>query len=182
LSHYWGSQVPFSITLSTLPDRIKTIPLDELPLTFRDAVLITRKLCFRYLWVDALCIIQDSPEDWAVESTQMHEIYSKGVLNVCASAARNAKEGIFESSSSKTKYNKGVATFTCYSTKHQIKGHVGFRVSLQQAPKLGLSQEPLHKRAWVLQESLLSPLRLEFGSLNLLWKCCTLNLPNTYPE
>jgi hypothetical protein len=60
LSHYWGSQVPFSITLSTLPDRIKTIPLDELPLTFRDAVLITRKLCFRYLWVDALCIIQDS--------------------------------------------------------------------------------------------------------------------------
>lgn len=35
----------------------------DLPKTGQDAVFIVRKLGFRYLWVDSLCIIQDDEDD-----------------------------------------------------------------------------------------------------------------------
>lgn len=40
------------------------IDMDELPKTFQDAIVITRRLGARYLWIDSLYIIQDSVEDW----------------------------------------------------------------------------------------------------------------------
>jgi hypothetical protein len=49
LSHCWGGHIPVSTTLATLSGMIETLPLDQLPPTFRDAVVMTRKLGFRYL-------------------------------------------------------------------------------------------------------------------------------------
>ena len=36
---------------------------------------LTNYLKFEYVWIDALCIMQDSRDDWAMEAQVMHQIY-----------------------------------------------------------------------------------------------------------
>jgi len=47
---------------------------------------------------------------------------------------------------------------------------------------LQLSKEPLHSRAWVMQESILSPRRLDFGSTQLHWSCRSTNFSEGMPD
>lgn len=62
LSHYWGLNpyTSYQATTSTLRDLGDRIPYAGLPKTYRDAISVCRSLIIRYLWVDSLCIIQDS--------------------------------------------------------------------------------------------------------------------------
>lgn len=75
LSHCWGdpATVP-SLTQATLLPYSQQIPNNILSNTFSDAVEITRKLGYRYIWIDALCIVQDDPEDWAREAAKMARV------------------------------------------------------------------------------------------------------------
>lgn len=57
LSHCWGGQMPITTTTSNLDERRKAISLDELPPKFRDAIFLARKLRFRYISIDSLCIV-----------------------------------------------------------------------------------------------------------------------------
>lgn len=47
------------------------IPWQRLPRTLRDAMILTAKLGFGLLWIDALCIIQDDHLDWSIEAAHM---------------------------------------------------------------------------------------------------------------
>jgi hypothetical protein len=62
LSHAWGNFQPLRTTKETLAVHQAGIEWSELPPTFQDAVVITKKLGFQYLWIDSLCIIQNSTE------------------------------------------------------------------------------------------------------------------------
>lgn len=66
LSYCWGQEgnEDFVLTQSTLKRKIDIVPLSGLPQTLRDAITITKRLGFRYLWIDALCIVQANMEDW----------------------------------------------------------------------------------------------------------------------
>lgn len=57
LSHCWGQSRPFLLTKYTAPKLETGIPVHELPKTFQDAVLATRRFLVRYLWIDSLCVI-----------------------------------------------------------------------------------------------------------------------------
>ncbi|KAF2496512.1 hypothetical protein BU16DRAFT_460375, partial [Lophium mytilinum] len=83
LSHRWSNHV-MTTTIATLDDRQASIPLDSMPPNFCDAVLVTRKLKIRYLWIDSLCIIQDSPDDWDAESAKMCHIYRGSLFTIFA--------------------------------------------------------------------------------------------------
>lgn len=75
LSHCWGDQSAiFTTTTATIKDLLLEIPWKKLPKTFQDAISITRSLKINYLWIDSLCIIQDDPLDWKIESVKMAEI------------------------------------------------------------------------------------------------------------
>ncbi|OBT71298.1 hypothetical protein VF21_09943 [Pseudogymnoascus sp. 05NY08] len=64
LSHSWGDPAEVLQTKTeNLPQMIKHIEFSAMPNTFQDAVTITRKLGYRYLWIDSLCILQDSRTD-----------------------------------------------------------------------------------------------------------------------
>jgi hypothetical protein len=83
LSYCWSPKTTrpsITTTASTLAQRKRGMDYNELPKTFQDAILMTRKLGIRYLWIDALYILQgDSEEaraDWRVESSRMVEVYS----------------------------------------------------------------------------------------------------------
>jgi hypothetical protein len=94
LSYRWPSEA-VKTTQETLPLFKKGIVMPTLPQTIRDAIAIARKLGFRYIWIDALCIIQDSPSDWAKEAAHMHKIYRQSTLTIAALTASDSSPGIF---------------------------------------------------------------------------------------
>jgi len=95
LSHRWGGSGVITTELSTIETRKSGIPLTQLPKTFSDAVQIVRRLKLRYLWIDSLCIIQDSPADWENESSKMADVYANSYLTIAASSSRDGNGGIF---------------------------------------------------------------------------------------
>jgi hypothetical protein len=75
LSYCWGGSQDLTTSTATLSDRKSAIPISLLPPGLQDAISITRLLGFQYLWVDALCILQDSIEDKATEIAKTAAIY-----------------------------------------------------------------------------------------------------------
>lgn len=59
--------------------------------------LLTQALRLGYLWIDALCSFQDSPDDWQVESKMMHNVYRGSYVNISAPVYKNSNEGLFRS-------------------------------------------------------------------------------------
>lgn len=96
LSHCWGSNPDF-ITLSTknLAEFCAGIAIDTLPKSFRDAVIICKHLGIRYLWIDSLCILQDSNSDWLLHTVEMSSVYQHCYLNLSFDAAANPGQGAF---------------------------------------------------------------------------------------
>lgn len=73
----------------------RSIVYETLPRTFQDAVSFRRALGIHYLWIDALCIIQDSKDDWLIESAFMGKVYSCCFLNIAATASVTPISGFF---------------------------------------------------------------------------------------
>ncbi|KAH7066342.1 heterokaryon incompatibility protein-domain-containing protein [Paraphoma chrysanthemicola] len=96
LSYCWGKHPFLRTTKATLAKHQESIPLDELPKTLRDAILIARQLSIRYIWIDALCIVQDDLNDWAHESKLMASIYQNAILTIVAAAADDTTKGCFQ--------------------------------------------------------------------------------------
>ena len=94
-SHCWGTCQKFILTEASLETLMIEINVDELPKSYQDAVTITRRLGIRYLWIDSLCIIQNSKGDWWAESARMGEIYKNSFFTIAASWASNDEEGCF---------------------------------------------------------------------------------------
>lgn len=96
LSHCWGSNQDF-ITLTTkrLNDFCKSIPVNTLPKSFRDAILVCKRLSIYYIWIDSLCILQDSEPDWLLHTNEMSLIYQNCCLILSFDAAANLLEGAF---------------------------------------------------------------------------------------
>ena len=72
LSHCWGDaneQKQIMTKTVNLNERRRCISYEQLSQTFQDAVRITRGLGIDFLWIDSLCIIQDSREDWEREAS-----------------------------------------------------------------------------------------------------------------
>ncbi|KAH7317398.1 heterokaryon incompatibility protein-domain-containing protein [Rhexocercosporidium sp. MPI-PUGE-AT-0058] len=174
LSYCWGSRVhpQFTTTTGTLEARMSRIIFDELPLTISHAVQITRKLGIPYLWVDAICIIQDSPEDWQHEAAKMAGIYSRAVLTLAADLGDHSHSGMFNTAS-KTQYLVLGDMLTLDSllgdgrpSKLFIDPHPGVTSAF------GLTRDCASAtRAWVLQERILAPRVLHFTRDQLIWEC-----------
>lgn len=95
LSHCWGLACIATTTTSNFTARKQNIAIKELPKTFQDAIEITRGLGVHYLWIDSLCIIQDSEADWERESSKMASIYKNAYLTVAASRSSDGSGGCF---------------------------------------------------------------------------------------
>lgn len=93
LSHCWVSYQPIKTTKESLSKFMAGIPLQSLAKTFLDAVLLTKALGIRYLWIDSLCILQDIEEDWEEQSSQMATIYSNSYLTPAASHSADSSVG-----------------------------------------------------------------------------------------
>lgn len=88
LSHCWGP-VPIIRTMRNNYDKHNDQLLpEELSKAFREAIHVTLKLGFRYIWIDSLCIIQDDSSDWAVEAATICDVYQYAALNCNSSCSK----------------------------------------------------------------------------------------------
>ncbi|RMY78464.1 hypothetical protein D0864_09275 [Hortaea werneckii] len=95
LSYCWGGARILKTTKATLDRHMRHLPMHEIPSTITDAFAITRRLGLRYIWVDALCIVQDDEDDWNGEVGNMHEIFAGSYLTLLAAEADSAAGGLF---------------------------------------------------------------------------------------
>ena len=58
--------------------------------------MVTRQLGLAYLWVDSLCIIQDSKDGWLNEAALMNKIYRYSYLILAAEASVDAYGGLIQ--------------------------------------------------------------------------------------
>ncbi|GKZ32985.1 hypothetical protein AbraIFM66950_002691 [Aspergillus brasiliensis] len=96
LSYCWGGDSNFTLNASSFDDLRSGRSLATFPATLRDAVLVTRALGFRYLWIDTLCIFQDDTNDWAVEASRMSRTYRHAAVTIAATSAERVDDGFLD--------------------------------------------------------------------------------------
>ncbi|KAL1602489.1 hypothetical protein SLS60_005905 [Paraconiothyrium brasiliense] len=201
LSHRWGDEQPLRLLKENLDSFRKSIEWSKLPKTFQDAIVFARKLGIEYIWIDSLCIIQDSKEDWFEQSGKMAGIYEHATVTLAildlewtlltwnpsakATVANNGREGCFVEPSP---YLRGCVTdgktnMLIDGNEQRIKQLVAD--ASDDLPVVYVKQDtehqspghwtsntlPLLTRGWVCQERLLSPRIIHFGSVDLIWEC-----------
>ncbi|KPM34261.1 hypothetical protein AK830_g12310 [Neonectria ditissima] len=177
LSHCWGDSSPVMTTTATLAAHRQGLSFGPETQTFADAVILTRLLGYRYLWIDALCIIQDDEADWAQEASKMKQTFGCAVVTFSADAADDPSGGLFPSMLDRATAHRTYPINTIGPYDEPVTVYARQRWSLpsdpQSAPHSALVPEPsrLETRAWALQERILSPRLLRFYKEEVVWSC-----------
>src|SRR5256885_3809908 len=136
---------------------------DNVPLTISDALLLTKKLAKRYLWVDSLCILQDDQTDIARFIPRMNTIYSQALLTIVAAAGDDANAGL-----------PGLRPGTRVEQVSLDAQGVTLLRALHAEPNdfdHYLSYTTWNSRGWTMQERALSRRALIFTSQQVHWEC-----------
>jgi len=166
LSYCWGGKAAVELSMANRENmRTKGIPTSQLSRTIRDAVWVTKNLGLAWIWVDSLCIIQDSPDDWERESLLMCSVYNGCFLSIAARGAKTAADGLF-ARRDPLKYAHCLLAKTVSEPDRHIFACPVSRTDLTRS----LAEWPLEQRGWVVQERLLPPRTVTFGPY-LTWNC-----------
>lgn len=151
LSHRWGASQHFTSTKASINHKRHGFLTDKLPATFRDAVHVSSLLGFSYLWIDALCIIQDDIDDWKQESVMTSDVFAHAGVVVFAHCARGDSDGFFE---------EAMAMRPSIKLLHSS----GMHLALYKAANMNsdVTQSPLCMRGWVLQELFVAQRSIHF--------------------
>ncbi|EDN99732.1 hypothetical protein SS1G_02590 [Sclerotinia sclerotiorum 1980 UF-70] len=184
LSHRWGtaSDQPFRLLSGNRLALMEHIPIDQLTASLQDAIQYTRDMKVSYIWIDSMCIIQDSKDDWSAEAALMDRVYAQSLCTIAASYASS-----IEGSSNKRLFytrDENDRIFRPPVCKTLAVGD--HEETYQLSPKSSLILDndgnfPLYKRAWVFQEQMLSPRTIHFGK-QLLWECKEQRASETFPS
>ncbi|KAH7186802.1 heterokaryon incompatibility protein-domain-containing protein [Fusarium oxysporum] len=171
LSYCWGDagQKRFKTEKETLAIRKQGFDLIQLPKTLQDAVKVTRALGLDYLWVDALCIIQNSPEDKNKEISKMWQIYQNATIVISAATASHSDQGFLH------ERNLGSYYLSTWAIPwHEVddeSNRIVDTVFCAEGEIRRVRPEPIDSRAWTLQEHKLANRVLRFGSSQMVWRC-----------
>jgi hypothetical protein len=190
LSYVWGTDPqPFQTTTASLTARLSNsgFPLASLPQTLQDAVRVTQALGIPYLWVDALCIVQDDTADKYAELGKMSAIYQGAFVTLVAARARGVGEGFLsprdkdEKSEEEGGLWKALVPLDYPLADPNAKDlkeagslartERGTLYLLEEEVNMaGSWKDPVAERAWCLQERVLSPRLLSYGRWPT-WRC-----------
>lgn len=190
LSYCWGKGPVGLLTSQNIAAYYEQVDIAEMSRTLRDAIDLTKRLGFRFLWIDALCILQDSEQDKEKELSSMHRIYRDSLLTIVASSASSAEEGFLadrlnedlEVLVNRQIVDQGIladqadhsdppSPSSTYEIPFRYDNGCMGRMFIRTDYYHGDILEPANRRAWTLQEQLLAPRLLLYGSHTLQWRC-----------
>jgi hypothetical protein len=172
LSHCWGKKDHrqcLQLKAETIDELRNGKPIASLPKTFRDAIKFAKTIDIRYIWIDRLCILQDSREDWAIEAANMREVYEHAFATIAALGAADDEGGLFFDRSPRDvaptivhlkKYLDADASAYICPEEYTWSWHYHF-----------FFESALLSRAWVVQERFLSSRVIYFGRNAVFWEC-----------
>ncbi|KAJ9656351.1 hypothetical protein H2198_005034 [Neophaeococcomyces mojaviensis] len=135
-----------------------------LPVLFRDACWLTSSLNVQYLWIDALCIIQDDKDDWEREAALMTDAYAGSFLNIVAGMSQQHRSLFFD--------RNPVLLSPCMIQGSKLGKKFGSEAIFTNASEAGqIARMETESRAWVLQECELAPKMVYFGENEVIWEC-----------
>lgn len=159
LSHVWGGEISYRLKISLLEGWTQRIDINKLPKSFQDAITVTRKLGLKYLWIDALCIVQDSPKDWQRESSRMGTVFKNAFLTIAISVTAQTHEGFLKRSTDRSSFMVETLSTTGQSCGFE-------RLTREVSP-----EGEIDTRGWCLQENTLSTRILTFTPDECFFEC-----------
>lgn len=183
LSHCWGSLDIFRLLSTNLEALRQELPLDKLTQVFRDAIDLARRVGVSFIWIDSLCIIQDSPEDWEQESAVMGQVYLNSWCNIAATGFKDGRAGMYVERDPKI-LKPIVLEIQARGEKVGISTEVlqGRFYCMENPWSLDVENAPLNHRGWVYQERVLSPRILHLSSRQVFWECSTSEACEAFPS
>lgn len=160
LSHPWGKGRHFCTYRENIAEHKKGIDVEELPATFRDAVITTRALGLRYLWIDSICIIQGPDGDFNVESKRMESVFSSAYCVIAASRATGHFDGFLQDRAERQ-----------YVTMRKENEEPFYICENVDDFNLHVLEGSLNKRGWVLQAHALARRTIFFTENQTYWEC-----------
>ncbi|KAK4199651.1 heterokaryon incompatibility protein-domain-containing protein [Triangularia verruculosa] len=182
LSYCWGSAETLTTTKATLQNRLRGIRREDIPKTLYEAIEFVQHLGLSYIWIDALCIIQDDVLDWEKEAAQIKKIYESALLTLSATSSPDVSAGCFLARTAEVHELHSPRPGHRYYARRSCAGtHEALFLDddgiINNIPKY-----PAMMRGWVYQERLLSQRILYCAFDELIWECqksirceCSLN-------
>ncbi|KAL5313381.1 hypothetical protein ACEPPN_019114 [Leptodophora sp. 'Broadleaf-Isolate-01'] len=169
LSYVWGQNQTYTLTQSTLHRKQESLDIFEVPQTIKDAIDVSRRLGYQYLWVDALCIIQDDTSDMERELQAMGAIYNKSAVTIIAANATSCAAGFLKPTIP--------SDFFIHPFSISFSGATSQTVRLAYRSTYTSQIDPINSRAWTLQERISSTRCLFYSNSGLKWSCdsCTID-------
>ena len=177
LSHCWGKSKTIRLHKGTLAALRQGVSLSNLPKTFAEAAIVTERLGFRYLWIDALCMRHDSEADVLAEMGQMHRVYSEATLNIAATSSKDDASGLI--------YTRNVTALQpcIVSVGPSLGVDEGMYKILRSTLWHDLvDTSPLSSRAWAFQERCLAKRTLHFTRNEVFWECQQMCCSEVFPK
>lgn len=163
LSYQWGMDQKLKLKVDNeellcKPDYLSS-PQGQPSRTIVDAMVATKRLNYRYLWVDALCIVQDSLEDLNRNVGVMDQIYRNAEITVVAAAGQNAEHGLPGVSGARTE-RQIITTIKGITVSNMLEAAAG-----------AITFSRWNTRGWTYQERLLSRRLLAFTASQVYYHC-----------
>lgn len=193
LSYCWGPDRNIRLLSAGTEEYYRGIPSEILPRTISDAITITRKSGVRYLWVDALCIMQDSEQDLKHELSYMGDIYANSHFTITARDSKSCTDGCFRTRNWATSaivptgirlpedIAQGSGLNKRTSCLNRLMALPRHRVPSDHKPSKS-ERAVLETRGWTLQEEVLSRRVLHCGERELSWICLEGQCSELVPE
>lgn len=180
LSYRWTAEIERSQTTQANKHlHYDAMPVSEWPKVYKDAASLARRLGVRYLWIDALCIIQGDHKDWDEQSQMMDMVYTNGLLNLAAILG--------EESFGLESFRDPLSVMPCVVGRVSNDGNEAGEIRhwIVKMEDGGVFESfipsaPLYKRGWTLQERALSTRTLHCGK-QLYWECMTSKASEVFP-
>ncbi|KAF9775389.1 hypothetical protein IL306_006506 [Fusarium sp. DS 682] len=169
LSYCWGPATDtFTLNHHTMEGMLKGIDESRLVAAHRDTIAVSRQLGIRYIWIDALCIIQGDKEDWECESKLMARVYGNATLTITAGRSGDARNSFIAN-----QYEQ-LAPCCEFPLGDGELGNV--LVGLLRSTDNGITET----RGWCCQEKRLSRRVVFFGKEQLIFFCRTSSYSEDY--